>query len=1707
MGSKRIYAETVKRWAKRLGIASGTLIGLIFMYLFAIGAISNVSYSGDTICAGTENDPCYAYINFTANEDIFIYPTDYDPWGRETIFEFDPNVRSWKLERSWGTGWREIPLDKTCKGTWCGGKYGTRDNKYSIAFREGRDYKLRITVYKNDPNDNIKWGAFSGVDEIDPTFYGLNNKSLKKEYDEPNREISFNSKIDNSNQLKIKLETEQIHYVIRGKNRIVAIIKIENNFGNYPLDLILGPMELIDLKINETFERDYYYEYQKSIGTQVVWDWKEVCTIKNYSNSSNETTYDSCNSIKDGWYPEEKFEWVYLNTSRDMAKGNMIIRLIMDVLPNEKGEWVPTYMGIRSEEFAGWQESWNVDIISYWKLDRASGTVLDSVGTGVNNGTITGAVIRDVTGKINKSFDFTPDAKYVNVGAVYGGNLDAVTWSAWFKSDITSSDDGVMGRVGGNFPNIQVQSNLLGAKWAVTSGTAIVTTAFSDTSSFHHVVATWDNADDTLRLYLDGSAVGTDTTESGQAILAGDLIIGAYNVPSTSNFDGKVDEAFVSGRAWSSSEILDLYNAQKDGFVNGSYSEDFAFAPISSNLLNPFDNQNLTSSTVVFASTPVDAGDSTGLGVRVYGNWSGSWVLNESNSSAFNNTQTNITVTGISDGIYIYNIQVNNSDDLTLFNTSNFTFTIDTINPSVSYDATTESDNAYLNRNYVLVNISATDTNLFAVRLNWNGTNETFATNVGNNYWENKTSLSDGNYTFYGWANDSIGRYTLLSEREILIDTTNPQISFVTPSANNTVSDKTYIPIEVDVTETNPKNITYIISNDTGIWNTTTYLMETDSANVTINFTGLADGTYLINVSTSDDAHNINSTEKWYVTLASVSLRIDGLESNRIIELGSIVNLTANTSLSWVPICISINHSAYGTNYTCDTGTVTLNFTPTNFRKTLFSTDSDNYNVYFDDVPMTFNFTVSSHQYDEPDALSVNITGTNNPMNILFHNLNNTAVNLSNATEEIRSIDRYFPGKLNGSLIWLDHDYINTNTTINISYSSAGEAVLYFLLDDIIDGYHSNVYRFFLNLTGFSRGLEYTKGSSTSYPVGFADFDFVDKSQTDCQLDATGIILAKNVSRGLYFYDDFEDNSFNESLWTNNTVNSGTCAGDLYQCVEEKSGTLALGAASDLDTTKIANVTSDKLSIISDIINFSLVANYSGSDQGGHSSGNAKVYYGTSLLWDLDELNADPDGAEAADAALTFQLSKVNQTHWSISIWGVENATASGRTPTGTIYDGTIEYFSLGSNKLNFYVDANGDTSDGSTGEMNMNVQFVNRTLWTRENCTIISNSIYDASGDITEATFSFFVSSADATEEDRTYWISADNGVNWEAWATPTVFSNTGRHLRWRADFNITGTDNFNVTEGIIKVTASVPAGNITNLSMDWGGDGTWDYNLSGQLNNTNTYTTANLSFINISAAFVDANRYLSGYTPHTYIIPLVISSDSIGYLQVNGINLTYSPNPVVLNTSHNLTNVLGNSTNFTIFRIPMSGDNSSIGLNGTVLVNDLRYDYAGGNETISITAHFGDLTGNITRKILYHYSRWDYWFVPLFVNYLEFIPITPTSTNVSPFGQSPWPSSVPILNITNLGYSANSNLSVYLNDTSTCVNLTMSITENKTDGANISVSSWISLANNTKYLQTTNISMWADYSCTGNDWSLFQPYLYFRQCQIDVDTCSEEL
>jgi len=165
---KRVYWQTMYKWALGLGLSGIAGFTLLFLYLSMLGAIVVTDHTGDMICAGTIEDPCYAIINFTAKEDIFIYPMDYDPWGRDTPFYTDKALKEWHIYRSWGSGWREINLRNPCTATWCGAPPNSPNNKYAFAFREDRDYTILIKAYKENPKETIKWG----FGPVDPFWYG-----------------------------------------------------------------------------------------------------------------------------------------------------------------------------------------------------------------------------------------------------------------------------------------------------------------------------------------------------------------------------------------------------------------------------------------------------------------------------------------------------------------------------------------------------------------------------------------------------------------------------------------------------------------------------------------------------------------------------------------------------------------------------------------------------------------------------------------------------------------------------------------------------------------------------------------------------------------------------------------------------------------------------------------------------------------------------------------------------------------------------------------------------------------------------------------------------------------------------------------------------------------------------------------------------------------------------------------------------------------------------------------------------------------------------------------------------------------------------------------------------------------------------------------------------------------------------------------------
>ena len=104
---------------------------------------------------------------------------------------------------------------------------------------------------------------------------------------------------------------------------------------------------------------------------------------------------------------------------------------------------------------------------------------------------------------------------------------------------------------------------------------------------------------------------------------------------------------------------------------------------------NPIDTLNSSSSSITFdfkASDNVDIDY-----IQLFGNWSGSWTANYTNTSYANDTWLNVTVSGIPDGYHTWAAFANDSAGNSAFTSTNRTFTVDTTAPDWSNNSTSST--------------------------------------------------------------------------------------------------------------------------------------------------------------------------------------------------------------------------------------------------------------------------------------------------------------------------------------------------------------------------------------------------------------------------------------------------------------------------------------------------------------------------------------------------------------------------------------------------------------------------------------------------------------------------------------------------------------------------------------------------------------------------------------------------------------------------------------------------------------------------------------------------------------------------------------------------------------------------------------------------------------------------------------------------------
>ena len=975
----------------------------------------------------------------------------------------------------------------------------------------------------------------------------------------------------------------------------------------------------------------------------------------------------------------------------------------------------------------------------------------------------------------------------------------------------------------------------------------------------------------------------------------------------------------------------------------------------------------------------------------------------------------------------------------------------------------------------------------------------------------NDTKGNDDNSTFQVMTWDEGG----FNER--------PIVDIITPLVGGTYGGV----IEINWTTADPNADTYLTNvtarNGTDTMNIALNLGSTIT-NVTWDVLNITNPSWNITVESCENATSDlfcgNDTHE--ITIDNyLNLALNGFNRSIDMELKNSLNISADSSFF---ICIDVDHPDYGINASCGEGIASVLFNISYFRKVNFSEGPSNITLNHTGGWNVSNFSVNAHQYDEVVNLSVNMSSYS-ATNVTFYKCNST------------SYDRAYDGILKGINIELKN-FTDGEDHANISFLiDQQEIIKYFYLDEKAK---TNKISILMNVSGalfgtevfdvfenFSR-IDYVLTDGNTVPTGSTTWsDFAGNPYT-----SYGWLMLANSSKQYFIYDEY-DGTVDPDKWINATqppfCSNTEAANYIFLDADMPSGTSGTVNCGLFPNWTSVNGLSQ---FTTDDLEFRLTSTYTARDDPGANEYDAAAIVLLSLgkIWNSSRLpqsgNPGFSSVETGIVDVTFNIDKINGTTYTVNITGFEeisqdqwndailcggtvkddaNMVLNWTTGTWTIDDldfdgcdqsGTLNnsfYWSVDYNNIMLRLNSHAFSTTNAEANIEIKLYEINRSLWYRDNSTITSKSVYDAPGDILEAIFGLNHWGLNQTGENITIYLSSDDGVTWDEvgrGVEHSFISSPGRNLKWRMNLTTMTPGYKNLTILVPQSNVSIPKGNPTNITFDFGDDDIIDYTIGGELNSSNSSVVVDLTSADISGAFITRRTLFD----HLFEIPLIISSSTIGLVNIDIINITYDPNPVVLNKS--MVGVcVGNLSGAQNFSISVSSDI------GNITLNDLRFDYAGGNDTIEINAHSVD--GSIQNKtnVTFWYSSFIRLLPYTWTDAIFFIPTSNSSKNISAYGQR---TNLPIYNITTTNYGGKPlNLSIKSNESISCLNLTWGGTSTKPQNQKINTT-WQEVFSNLEYLNNSEIWLWADLDqCNPAEQSSLKPQIqlgsYCESCMWD--------
>ncbi len=211
----------------------------------------------------------------------------------------------------------------------------------------------------------------------------------------------------------------------------------------------------------------------------------------------------------------------------------------------------------------------------FWRLDEASGTVVDDQTANNRNGTLVSTTSswfqRGALPSEPYSTALSTTVARINANTAVAGPT-VFTVEAWIRTSSTTGGRILgFGDRNGSTNSTKIDRQLYLAPTGTvyfgigTAKTTVASTAALNDNAWHHVVGTYATGTNGMRLYVDGVLQGqtkaTTQAFTGYWRAGGESMTGWAGNPSNANFDGTLDELAVYTKVLTPARVQAHYDA------------------------------------------------------------------------------------------------------------------------------------------------------------------------------------------------------------------------------------------------------------------------------------------------------------------------------------------------------------------------------------------------------------------------------------------------------------------------------------------------------------------------------------------------------------------------------------------------------------------------------------------------------------------------------------------------------------------------------------------------------------------------------------------------------------------------------------------------------------------------------------------------------------------------------------------------------------------------------------------------------------------------------------------------------------------------------------------------------------------------------------------------------------------------------------------